>query len=160
MPVLGYRPKLKNAASKTAKTPGPDLTDTQMTCCLMMGVGGPLVMIAGAVYLFALHQMDRLLFTSVSKTDMPGFETGIGFLMLCLGGVAGIAGGFFYCEGEKTRRWKAEQEKKKKLEVSLKGHVVSFGFCNDSGFPIKARLHVRNDSFFDVSLSPCWNDDL
>ena len=35
MPVLGYRPKLKNAAQKTAKTPGPDLTDTQMTCCLM-----------------------------------------------------------------------------------------------------------------------------
>jgi len=124
MPVLGYRPKLKNAAANVAKTPGPDLTDTQMTCCLMMGVGGPLVMIAGAVYLFALHQMDRLLFTSVSKTDMPGFETGIGFLMLCLGGVAGIAGGFFYCEGEKTRRWKAEREKKK-LESRRSSRVRS-----------------------------------
>jgi len=116
MPVLAYRPKLKSRileSQNAAKAPGPILSDTQMTCCLVMGVGGPLVMIAGAVYLFTLHQMDRLLLTSQSKTDMPGFETGVGCLMLCIGGIAGIAGGFFYCEGEKTRRWRAEQEKKK-----------------------------------------------
>jgi len=116
MPVLAYRPKLKSriAESKNAaKIPGPNLSETQLAFCLMLGVGGPLVMIAGAVYLFVLFQMDRLLLTSRSKTDMPGFETGVGCVMLCFGGIFGIAGGFFYCEGKKAQRWRAEQEKAK-----------------------------------------------
>lgn len=116
MPVLAYRPKLKSriAESKNAaNSPGPNLSETQLTCCLMLGVGGPLVMIAGTVYLFVLHQMDRLLLTSQSKTDMPGFQTGLGCFMLCFGGIFGIAGGFFYCEGKKAQRWRAEQQKAK-----------------------------------------------
>lgn len=116
MPVLAYKPKLKSrlAESKNvANSPGPDLSETQLTCCLMLGVGGPLVMIAGAAYLLVLHQMGRLLLTSQSETDLPGFETGIGCVMLCFGGIFGIAGGFFYCEGKKAQRWKADQQKAK-----------------------------------------------
>ena len=116
MPVLAYKPKLKSrlAESKNvANSPGPDLSETQLTCCLMLGVGGPLVMIAGAAYLLVLHQMGRLLLTSQSESDLPGFETGIGCVMLCFGGIFGIAGGFFYCEGKKAQRWKADQQKEK-----------------------------------------------
>jgi len=70
-------------------------------------------MIAGAAYLLVLHHMGRLLLTSQSKTDLPGFETGVGCVMLCFGGIFGIAGGFFYCEGKKAQRWRAEQQKAK-----------------------------------------------
>lgn len=116
MPVLAYRPKLKSrllGSQNAAQRPGLILSENQSTLCLVFGIGGPLVMIAGAVYLFALHQMGRLMLSEQAKNDIPGLETGAGFAMLCFGGIAGIAGGFFYVEGQKGKRWKAENDKSK-----------------------------------------------